>query len=184
MRSIIISLLVAFVVTLMPAQVKVVHFKKLQECLPSKAMTGFDRKKPIGQTQSAMGMSTSEASVQYQEPYKEGKEGETVPPQVSFTVKIQDMAAIPYALMPYAWMQESESESEDGYSKTVTVNGTYKGMEEGKTGDSKSCKLTFGVANRYIVSIEVENKQDDKFLKSIVDVVDLAKLEKLTAEAK
>ena len=164
---------------------KPVGFKKLQEFLPKIDLDGFRRLKPGGSTSSAMGMSTSEAVVEYEQPMKENlKEGEEPPPQVSFTVKIQDMVGMPYAMMPYAWMQEFENESEDGYEKTVMVLGKYKGTEEGRTGESKSVKTTFGVANRYIVEVEVEHSDDGKLLADVVAAIDLAKLEKLTSEAK
>ena len=185
MRMFSLMILVAFVVSLLPGQTKPMHFKKLQECLPTKAFKGFDRKKPTGQTQSAMGMSTSDATVGYEQLAKENlKEGEEPPPQVSFTVKIQDMVGMPYALMPYAWMQEFENETEDGYEKTVMVLGKYKGTEKGTTGDYKTLKTTFGVAKRYIVEVEVERSDDAKLLAEVVAAIDFAKLEKLTTEAK
>lgn len=185
MRTVSLAILLAAVFSLLPGQVKPVHFKKLQECLPSNAFKGFDRKKPTGQTQSAMGMSTSDASVKYEQPANENlKEGEEPPPQVSITVKIQDMAGMPYAMMPYAWMQEYENETEDGYEKTVMVLGKYKGTETGTTGDSKWLKTAFGVANRYIIEVEIHSSDDAKLLAEVVAAIDFAKLEKLTAEAK
>jgi len=66
MKSFVV-LFLAFLI-LAPAaqsQTKVVHFKKLQEYLPSMEMKGFERKKPTGQTQTAMGMTSSEAKVRY-----------------------------------------------------------------------------------------------------------------------
>jgi hypothetical protein len=52
-------------------------------------------------------------------------------------------------------------------------------LEEAKTGDYKSCKVSFGVANRYIVTIETQGFPDNKILTTVVDAMDLAKLEKL-----
>ncbi|MEK6651062.1 MAG: hypothetical protein AABY75_08795 [Bacteroidota bacterium] len=185
MRTIALAVLVAFASTILVAQVKPIHFKKLQECLPSKVFKGFERKKPTGNTQSTMGMSTSEAVVEYEQPAKENlKEGEEPPPQVSLIIKIQDMVGMPYALMPYAWMQEFENETEDGYEKTVMVLGKYKGTEKGATGDDKSLKTTFGVANRYIIEVEISSSDDAKLLAEVITAIDFAKLEKLTSDAK
>jgi len=50
------------------AQPKIVRFKQLQEFLPSQEIPGFKRNKAIGSTQTQMGMTTSEASVRYENP--------------------------------------------------------------------------------------------------------------------
>lgn len=176
----ILALAAAFFAMTTQAQIKAIHFKKLQECLPTKTFKGFERQKPGGQTQSAMGMSTSEALVEYEQPAKENlKEGEEPPPQVSFRVKVQDMVGMPYALMMFASMQDFENETEDGYEKSVVVLEKYRGREEGRTGDSKSVKCSFGVANRFLVEVEVQNSTDAALLKEVLASIDLTKLEKL-----
>ena len=158
------------------AQAKVVHFKKLQECLPTKELTGLKRNKPTGTTQTSMGMSTSEAAVRYA---TEATEDTTPVQSRSIEIKIADMVMIPYALMAFGYQQDYENESEEGYQKSVLVLKKYKGMEEGKTGDSKSSKISFGVANRYIVTIDTYGFPDNKILYTLVDAMDLDKLEKL-----
>lgn len=180
MRAFSLLILIAFVVGLIPAQVKPLHFKVLQESLPSKAFKGFDRKKPTGKSNTTMGMSMSEASVEYEQPFREGDD---VPPAVNVKIQIQDMVGMPYAMMPYTMMQEYENETEDGYEKTVTVKGKYKGTENARTGDYKSIKTTFAVANRFIVEVEIDHSDDAKLLADFVNAVDVAKLEK-AVEAK
>lgn len=127
-----------------------------------------------------MGMSMSEASVEYEQPFREGDD---VPPAVNVKIQIQDMVGMPYAMMPYTMMQEYENETEDGYEKTVTVKGKYKGTENARTGDYKSIKTTFAVANRFIVEVEIDHSDDAKLLADFVNAVDVAKLEK-AVEAK
>src|SRR5713101_4603581 len=79
------------------AQAKVIHFKKLQECLPTKELKGFKRMKPGGSTQPAFGMTTSEASVRYQQ--GESNPEATEIPQgdvASIEIKISDVSAIQF----------------------------------------------------------------------------------------
>lgn len=162
------------------AQVKTIHFKKLQECLPAKEIAGYDREKPDGRTQTAMGMSTSEASVEYLQQAKQDlKEGEEAPPQVGISVKIQDMVGMPYALMMFSTMQEFESETDDSFERSVTVLEKYKGIEKGQTGDYKSMTTSFGVANRFLIEVEVRHSNDAALMKQVLGAIDLAKLEKL-----
>ncbi|MGH2567779.1 MAG: hypothetical protein ACRDGA_05525, partial [Bacteroidota bacterium] len=118
-----------------PAQQKVVHFKKLQEFLPSKELKGFKRGKPSGQTQTVMGMTVSEASVRYEST----NEGEG--PTPSIEVKITDVMGTPMGAMALSMQQmvqgEYENETEDGYEKSVTLKGDYKGLEKAQTGEYK-----------------------------------------------
>lgn len=93
-----------------------------------------------------MRMSTSEAAVRYATEVKETESVQTVgETSKSIEIKIADMVMVPYALMVFGYQQDDENESEEGYEKSVLVNKKYKGTEEGKTGESKSCKLSFGV---------------------------------------
>lgn len=179
-RPLITLAALAAVVLCADAQVKTVHFKKLQECLPAKEISGFDREKPDGRTQTGMGMSTSEASVEYQQQAKQDlKEGEEAPPQVGISVKIQDMVGMPYALMMFSAMQDFESETDEGYERSVTVLEKYKGIEKGQTGDYKSMTISFGVANRFLVDVEIRHSNDAALMKQVLGAIDLAKLEKL-----
>ena len=156
--------------------VKVVHFKKLQEFLPSLDVKGFKRGKPIGATESSSGMSMSEASVRYA---TEPGENDTVQQQ-TIEIKIVDMSQVPGWAQAYQ-LANFERETEDGYEKSVSVKG-YKGIEKAQTGDSKSCSLNFAVGTRFNVSLEGSGFQDIKMLNSLVDSMDLAELEKTTGE--
>lgn len=178
MKSIITIILVISVLTFVSAQdqqQKVVHFKKLQSFLPTKAIEGYTRGKPTGSTQKNMGFSTSEAEVRYE------KATDTM--TYSIEIKIVDMSLFPYAAWAMAYQQmDYENETEDGYEKTVTVAKNYKGMEKASTGDYKSCSLNFAVGNRFHVTMEASGLDDVKMLYSLVDAMDLEKLAKLTAE--
>lgn len=172
-------------ITTLTAQVKTVHFKKLQECLPTKEIKGYDRKKPSGQTQSMMGMSTSEASVEYSTTMPKDENAPPPPEMITIKTKISDMVGMPYAMAPFMWMQEMDNETENSYEKTVTVAGKYKGMEEGGTTDeNKFTKVNFGVANRFVIEIEITGRNDKELLTQVVGLVDLVKLEKLSTETK
>ncbi len=177
----IVSFFIACVI-LAPAslsQTKAVHFKKLQEFLPSGEVKGFERKKPTGQTQTAMGMTTSEAKVRYvTKPASENEENYV---EQSIEITLSDMSGIPYAgmaLMQY--QQDFENETEDGYEKSVTIKGTYKGKESARTGESKSCEIEFMVGNRFIYKLSADGFSDAKILVKLVESVDLGKLEKVT----
>ncbi len=168
------------------AQSKAVHFKKLQDFLPNTKLEGFERKKPTGQTQTSMGMTTSEAKVRYEpeqkeEPGHDAPQSEESPPYVTFEVSISDVSGIPYGMMAaMAYQQEFENETEDGYEKSVTVKGSYKGKEEIRTGGSKQCDLEFIVGSRFIVKLEASGTDDVKLLYKLADGMDLAKLQKTT----
>lgn len=166
-------------------QNKAVHFKKLQEFLPTAKLEGLERGKPTGQTQTAMGITTSEAKVRYvpeqkDENYEQARSEED-PPYVSIDVSISDIGGVPYAMMAaMAYQQEFESETEDGYERSITLKGTYKGKESVRTGDSKDCELEFFVGNRFMVKLQASGTDDVKILQKLVDSMDLAKLEKTT----
>lgn len=156
-------------------QRNVVHFKKLQEFLPSKSMEGFKRTKPIGSTQKMMGMSTSEASVRYEKIDDEAGQ--------NIEIKIIDMSMIPLAAWAMAYQQmDYENETEDGYEKSVTVMKKYKGLEKATTADSKSCSLNFAAGDRFHVEIEGVGFDDVKILYTLVESMKLDALAKVTAE--
>ena len=161
-----------------PQQPKPAHFKKIQEFLPTKALSGFVRSKAIGSTQTTMGMTMSEASVRY----VKAAIDDTVPEQ-NIAIKIQDMSAMPYAAWAMAYQQQDmDSETEDGYEKTVTVKNIYKGIEKARTGESKSCELNFGVGNRFNVSFDASNISDSKLIYELAKSMDLDKLSTLTGD--
>lgn len=182
MKQILITLCVITLSASAPGQGKPVHFKKLQEFLPTADLSGFERKKPSGQTQTNMGMTSSEAKVRYVTKQAEpANEMETPEPERSVEISISDLSGIPYGQMAMmAYQGEFENETEDGYEKSVTVKKQYKGKESARTGDYKQCSLEFGVGNRFLVKIEADNTDDITILHKLVDSMNLAGLEKAT----
>jgi len=149
---------------------KTVSFKKLQEFLPKIDLSGFNRLKPGGESSSAMGMSTSEANVTYEK-------GE----DISIEVKISDVAGVPFAQMGASMMgmTEFENETENGYEKSVKVQG-FAGTEKAdSTEDSKSCELMLFVGNRFMVELRGTGTNDAALLHKLVDDMKLGDLSKL-----
>lgn len=150
---------------------KTVSFKKLQEFLPKVDLSGFSRLKPGGETSSAMGMSTSEARVNYE------KSGD-----ISIEVKISDLAGIPMAQMGLSMMgmTEFENETENGYEKSVKIQG-FPGTEKVDTAeDGKSCEIMLYVGNRFSVEIRGNGTSDATLLHKLLDDMKLGDLSKLT----
>jgi hypothetical protein len=155
------------------AQQKVVHFKKLQEFLPAKDVAGFKRGKPSGQTSTAMGMATSEASVRY---LKDGKESQSI------EVKIADVSGIPFGAMAMSAVTlgqaDFENETEQGHEKSVTIAG-YKGTEEVRRGSTSSCKLGLVVGGRFMVEVNGIGFSDPAALRALAEGMNLGGLEKV-----
>jgi hypothetical protein len=178
--SMILLALIVLATAPSPGQAKAVHFKKLQEFLPTIDLPGFERKKPTGQTQTSMGMTTSEAKVRYAtKQSEEAVADEMAEPQKSIEITITDMSGVPFGQMAaMAYQQDFENESEDGYEKSVVVKKNYKRKESAHTGDYKSCELEFAVGNRFLIKLQASNTDDVKLLHSLANSMDLAKLEK------
>jgi hypothetical protein len=169
------------------AQVKAVHFKKLQEFLPVIEIKDFKRMKPTGTSQTTMGMSTSETGVRYESIQKDtlpNSEGNVSEPSKSIEIKISDMIGMPYAAMAFQMQQEYENETEDSSQKSIALKGKYKGQEEIHKGESKSCKISFAIANRYVINLEASGIDSVKVLYDIIDTINLDNLEKLTTDTK
>lgn len=174
--SLILAILVAGA-SVSVAQPKVVRFKKLQEFLPTKEIPAFKRNKPTGSTQTAMGMTTSEASVRYV------KAGNDTIQEQTIEVKISDMALMPFAAWAMMYQQQDyENETEEGYEKTVWVKKNYKGVEKSQAGDSRMCSLNFAVGNRFNISIEGHGFADAKVLADLAESMDLGTLSKTEGE--
>jgi hypothetical protein len=149
---------------------KTVSFKKLQEFLPKVDLSGYSRLKPGGETSSAMGMSTSEAHVTYEK-------GD----DISIEVKITDIAGVPMAQMGLSMMgmTEFENETENGYEKSVKVQG-FPGTEKvDNSEDSKSCEVMLFVGNRFTVELEGRGTSDASLLHKLLDDMKLGDLSKL-----
>lgn len=149
---------------------KTVSFKRLQEFLPKVDLAGYSKGKPGGETSSAMGMSTSEAHLRYE------KGGDT-----SIEVKITDMAGIPFAQMGASvmGMTEFENETENGYEKSVKVQG-FAGTEKvDNSEDNKSCEIMIFVGSRFSVELRGSGVSDASLLHKLADDMNLGDLSKL-----
>lgn len=153
------------------AEQKTVHFKKLQEFLPKIDVSGFTRGKPGGQTSTAMGMSTSEATLEY------------VKGEERIEINISDMAGIPFAAAGAAFMgaTEFENQTENGYEKSVKIQG-FPGTEKVENGEYKSAEINLVVANRFMVKVSSSGMSDATVLRKLVDSMNLGELAKQTAQ--
>lgn len=182
MKTTIVCLLALMLsVSIASGQTKAVHFKKLQEFLPTTELKGFERKKPTGQTQTTMGMTTSEAKVRYVTKEAEQEvQDETETIQQSIEISISDMSGIPYGQMAaMAYQQDFENETENGYEKSVVVKKSFRGKESVESGDYKRCALEFA-AGRFIIKMEASNTDSIAVLHKLAEGMNLAGLEKTT----
>jgi hypothetical protein len=153
------------------AQQKTVNFKQLQEFLPKIDLPEFTKGKPSGQTSSAMGMATSEASLKY----TKGEE--------TIEVNISDMAGIPFAAAGVAMLgaTEFENQTENGYEKSVKIQG-FPGTEKVNNGEDKTAEIQLVVANRYMVKVESRGISDAALLRKLIEDMNLGELAKLTPQ--
>jgi hypothetical protein len=142
----------------------VVDYQKLLPLLPD-APSGWTADKAEGSTSDVGGFKLTNVH----RDYKKG-EGDKVP---TASISILDSAANPdYATATTeAW--KLNSETPDGYTKSVTIEGN-SGSESYQK-DSKNASLWVMVAKRYFVEIELQN-QDPKELQEWIKRIDLKKL--------
>jgi len=142
----------------------VVDYQKLLPLLPD-APSGWTAEKAEGSTSDVGGFKLTNVH----RDYKKG-EGDNVP---TASISILDSAANPeYAsVTTEAW--KLNSETTDGYTKSVTIEGN-PGFESYQK-DQKNAALWVMVAKRYFVEIELQN-QDPKELQEWIKRVDLKKL--------
>ena len=147
----------------------VVNFKQLQGFLPKADLAGYTKGKPGGETTSVMGMSSSEATLNY-----EKSAGGTI------EVKIADTAGVPMAAlgMGMIGMTEYENETENGYDKSIKVQG-FPGTEKVERGEYKSAEISIVVAKRFMVELKCVDCDDIANLKKLVEGMDLGGLAKL-----
>lgn len=156
-----------FTAPLLFSQNQVINFKKLQEFLPTITINDFQREKPIGSTQNAMGIGVSDASVVYQQ-ISSSPDGHTV----SYEIKISDAVFNPYVVMQFTMLGENySSESESGYEKFTKIAGKYPGKISVTTEGYPSCQYDFAVGNRILISLRcngaVNLEQLDSFIASM-----------------
>lgn len=174
-----ILLFVIIVSAMITAQEKVVHFKKLQEYLPSLTVQKFKREKPTGSTQTVMGFKVSLAEVRYTEEIPE-TDYETIARNVS--IKITDATLYQAALVSYLYLTDYESETDDGYEKSYMVNEKYRGILRVTNGDYKSASIQFAVGQRFLLEVNVDNSDSVDFLLSFINDMNLDNLSTLRAE--
>jgi hypothetical protein len=169
-----VAALAVVLVSGLAAQQPTVNFKKLQAFLPTIDLAGFTKGRPGGQTSTAMGMSTSEATLRYQE------SGGDNPPSIE--VKISDMAGVPFGQLGAQLMgaTEFENQTDTGYEKSVKVQG-FGGTEKVEnTEDNKSAQITLFVGGRFMVELRAENTVEVALLHKLLESMKLGDLAKAT----
>jgi hypothetical protein len=180
MKSIKIIVLVIMATFSILAQQKVVHFKKLQEFLPTSEIEGWKRIKPTGSTNTIAGMTTSMATVKYEQiPLSENES--TYPKHLE--ISITDVSFTPFVLMAFNMLQGYESETESGYEKGITIKDKFKGKVEVTTeSENKSIDLQLAIGERFLLSIHLDGSDELSFVEKIVNEMNLSSLIELKTE--
>ena len=141
-----------------------VDYQKLLPILPD-ALPGWIADKPEGSTEDVGGFRLTNVH----RDYRKG-EGDNVP---TAAISILDSVANPDYVSATTAAWNNTSETSEGYSKSVTINGNpgFEAFEK----DTKHATLWVMIANRYFLQIELQN-QDPKELQGWVKRVDLEKL--------
>ncbi len=141
-----------------------VDYQKLLPILPD-APQGWTADKPEGSTEDVGGFRLTNVH----RDYRKG-EGDNVP---TAAISILDSVANPDYVSATTAAWNNTSETSEGYSKSVTINGNpgFEAFEK----DTKHATLWVMIANRYFLQIELQN-QDPKELQGWVNRVDLEKL--------
>jgi hypothetical protein len=142
----------------------VVDYSKLLPILPD-APQGWTADKPEGSTEDVGGFRITNVHRDYHK-----GEGDKVP---SAAISILDSVANPDYVTATTAAWNNNSETSEGYSKSVTIDGN-PGFEAFEN-ENKHATLWVMVANRYFLQIELQN-QDPKELQEWVKRVDLKKL--------
>jgi hypothetical protein len=141
-----------------------VDYQKLLPVLPE-APQGWLGDKPEGSTEDVGGFRITNVH----RDYRKG-EGEKVP---TAAVSILDSVANPDYVTATTAAWNNNSETSEGYSKSVTIDGN-PGFEAFEN-DGKHATLWVMIAKRYFLQIELQN-QDPKELQEWVKRIDLKKL--------
>jgi len=169
-RFFVLALLVSFAAGATYAQNEpilvpdVVDYAKLLPVLPD-APPGWTTDKPEGSTEDVGGFRITNVHRDYHK-----GEGDKVP---SAAISILDSIANPDYVTATTAAWNNNSETSEGYSKSVTIEGN-PGFEAFEN-ESKHATLWVMIANRYFLQIELQN-QDPKELQEWVKRVDLKKL--------
>ncbi len=141
-----------------------VDYQKLLPILPEPAQ-GWAADKPEGSTEDVGGFRITNVHRDYHK-----GEGDKVP---TAAISILDSVANPDYVSATTTAWNSNSESSEGYSKSVTIDGNpgFEAFEK----DSKHATLWVMIANRYFLQIELQNQEPSE-LQQWVKRVDLKKL--------
>jgi hypothetical protein len=141
-----------------------VDYQKLLPILPD-APPGWTSDKPDGSTEDVGGFKITNVH----RDYRKG-EGNNVPVAA---ISILDSVANPDYVSATTAAWNNNSETSEGYSKSVTIDGNpgFEAFER----ESKHATLWVMIANRYFLQIELQN-QDPKELQEWVKHIDLKKL--------
>jgi len=141
-----------------------VDYQKLLPVLPD-APQGWTADKPDGSTEDVGGFRITNVH----RDYRKG-EGEKAP---TAAVSILDSVANPDYVTATTAAWNNNSETSEGYSKSVTIDGN-PGFEAFEN-EGKHATLWVMIAKRYFLQIELQN-QDPKELQEWVKRIDLKKL--------
>ena len=142
----------------------VVDYEKLVPILPD-APQAWTADKPEGSTEDVGGFRITNVHRDYHK-----GEGDKAP---TAAISILDSVANPDYVSATTAAWNNNSETNEGYSKSVTIEGNpgFEAFEK----ESKHATLWVMVANRYFLQIELQN-QDPKELQEWIKRVDLKKL--------
>src|SRR5437667_4571788 len=141
-----------------------VDYQKLLPILPD-APQGWTADKPEGSTEDVGGFRLTNVH----RDYRKG-EGDNVP---TAAISILDSVANPDYVSATTAAWNNNSETSEGYSKSVTIDGNpgFEAFEK----ETKHATLWVMIANRYFLQIELQN-QDPKELQEWAKRIDLKKL--------
>jgi hypothetical protein len=141
-----------------------VDYQKLLPILPE-SLPGWTADKPEGSTEDVGGFKITNVH----RDYRKG-EGEKAP---SAAISILDSVANPDYVSATTEAWKSNSDTSEGYAKSVTIDGN-PGFETFEK-DTKHATLWVMIANRYFVQVELQNEEPAQ-LQEWIKRVDLKKL--------
>ena len=141
-----------------------VEYQKLLPILPEPP-SGWTADKPEGSTEDVGGFKITNAH----RDYRKG-DGEKAP---SAAISILDSVANPDYVSATTEAWKSNSDSSEGYAKSVSIDGN-PGFETFEK-DTKHAALWVMIADRYFVQIELQN-QEPNALQDWIKRIDLKKL--------
>lgn len=151
------------------SNIKPVDFRALKELLPD-SLPGMKREGASGETNTAMGISASKATAEYN-----GDDGKHM------TVEITDMGSLSgLAGLAAKFDPNLDKETDTGYERTKNVDGQL--MHEEYNNSDHSGEVDFIAGNRFAVAVHGNNVSMDE-MTDVLKQVDFEKLGTL-AEAK